>query len=252
VATQRVWDYHGDGYVHRLIASKTHGHLVELTHPGRGGGRGRGGADALAESEACGGAGGDAEEEDGLGEAMLSSKLDSVGLEYNQLLASQLESQREYFQTLIAAARGAEERARGEAEEAAAEAAEAQRARRAAERRAEEAGSRLAALRAEAGDLRSLNEQLLSNQREAAAGRERAEGEQRARVAELEEQVRDLMLFIEAQSAVAGSGELHDGDVVKLRAPPGEAAAAPAVEAAAAAALRQRLERAKGERRRKS
>lgn len=31
VETQRVWDYLNDGYVHRLIASKTHGHLVELT-----------------------------------------------------------------------------------------------------------------------------------------------------------------------------------------------------------------------------
>ncbi len=33
--TQRVWDYLGDGYVHRLIASKTHGHLVELSPPVR-------------------------------------------------------------------------------------------------------------------------------------------------------------------------------------------------------------------------
>ena len=39
VDTQRVWDYLNDGYVHRLIASKTHGHLVELsarTHPSPG------------------------------------------------------------------------------------------------------------------------------------------------------------------------------------------------------------------------
>jgi BRCA1-associated protein len=38
-------------------------------------------------------------------EAMLSSKLDAVAMEYNQLLTSQLESQRQYFEGLIAAAR---------------------------------------------------------------------------------------------------------------------------------------------------
>ena len=36
---------------------------------------------------------------------MLSSKLDAVAMEYNQLLTSQLESQRQYFEGLIAAAR---------------------------------------------------------------------------------------------------------------------------------------------------
>lgn len=30
--TQRVWDYVGDNYVHRLIQSKTDGKLVELNH----------------------------------------------------------------------------------------------------------------------------------------------------------------------------------------------------------------------------
>lgn len=36
--TQRVWDYVGDGYVHRLIQSKTDGKLVELPAPCRDGG----------------------------------------------------------------------------------------------------------------------------------------------------------------------------------------------------------------------
>lgn len=31
--TQRVWDYAGDNYVHRLIQSKTDGKLVELNSP---------------------------------------------------------------------------------------------------------------------------------------------------------------------------------------------------------------------------
>ncbi len=47
---------------------------------------------------------------------MLSSKLDAVALEYNQLLTSQLESQRQYFEGLIAAARADAERSRADAE----------------------------------------------------------------------------------------------------------------------------------------
>jgi BRCA1-associated protein len=49
-------------------------------------------------------------------EAMLSSKLDAVALEYNQLLTSQLESQRQYFEGLIATARADAERSRAEAD----------------------------------------------------------------------------------------------------------------------------------------
>jgi BRCA1-associated protein len=47
---------------------------------------------------------------------MMSSKLDAVALEYNQLLTSQLESQRQYFEGLIAGARAEAERSRAEAE----------------------------------------------------------------------------------------------------------------------------------------
>ena len=36
LSTQRVWDYKGDNYVHRLIQSKVDGKLVELPHPGHG------------------------------------------------------------------------------------------------------------------------------------------------------------------------------------------------------------------------
>jgi len=31
--TQRVWDYSGDGYVHRLILNRTDGKMVELPDP---------------------------------------------------------------------------------------------------------------------------------------------------------------------------------------------------------------------------
>ena len=34
--SQRVWDYAGDGYVHRLVQSKTGGKLVEVPSPQTG------------------------------------------------------------------------------------------------------------------------------------------------------------------------------------------------------------------------
>lgn len=34
LGTQRVWDYEGDNYVHRLIQNKVDGKLVELPDPG--------------------------------------------------------------------------------------------------------------------------------------------------------------------------------------------------------------------------
>ncbi|KAG2185533.1 hypothetical protein INT44_002326 [Umbelopsis vinacea] len=67
--TQRVWDYAGDGYVHRLIQNTIDGKLVEL--PG-------------------------ANNDDN--QRVPQEKLDAVSLEYTYLLTSQLESQRMYYE----------------------------------------------------------------------------------------------------------------------------------------------------------
>lgn len=80
--TQRVWDYAGDGYVHRLIQNKADGKLVELpsaavsmgTNP-RDGGIGPSPADALS-----------------------AEKIEAIGIEYSYLLTSQLDSQRAYYE----------------------------------------------------------------------------------------------------------------------------------------------------------
>ncbi|KHJ75887.1 zinc finger, C3HC4 type, partial [Oesophagostomum dentatum] len=73
VGGQRVWDYAGDNYVHRLIQSDTEGKVVEYQR-----------GDAEGESE---------EKKD---------KLDGIKLEYTCLLTSQLESQRMYFEARLA------------------------------------------------------------------------------------------------------------------------------------------------------
>lgn len=64
----QVWDYAGDNYVHRLLANKTDGKPVEVE-----------GADAYRQAE---------------------EKMEAVQLEYTYLLAQQLESQRKYYERL--------------------------------------------------------------------------------------------------------------------------------------------------------
>lgn len=104
--------------------------------------------------------------------------------------------------------------------------------------------------------LKQLSDNLLSNQRELqerlrvleASSLENS-GSQDTHIKDLEEQVRDLMVFIEAQRAAesAGSGELRDGAVVSVKSPGG---AAPAPESPSDA-LRNRLAAKAGDRRRK-
>jgi len=69
--TQRVWDYVGDNYVHRLIQNKADGKLVELPGP---------------------------YDNDGDLKIRDETKFEAITLEYNYLLTSQLEKQRTYFE----------------------------------------------------------------------------------------------------------------------------------------------------------
>ncbi|KAF1991755.1 hypothetical protein K402DRAFT_69158 [Aulographum hederae CBS 113979] len=77
VATQHVWDYAGDGYVHRLVQNKADGKLVDLPSAALNGGNG-----------AMTGFGSD---------TMPREKVEAMGVEYTYLLTSQLESQRKYY-----------------------------------------------------------------------------------------------------------------------------------------------------------
>ncbi|KAG7280113.1 hypothetical protein CRUP_003740 [Coryphaenoides rupestris] len=68
LTNHRVWDYAGDNYVHRLVASKTDGKMVQFD----------------CEGETC-----------------HAEKIDALQLEYSYLLTSQLESQRIYWENKI-------------------------------------------------------------------------------------------------------------------------------------------------------
>ncbi|KZV44168.1 hypothetical protein F511_22520 [Dorcoceras hygrometricum] len=81
--TQRVWDYVGDNYVHRLIQSKTDGKLVELN------------SHCIHKDDGC---------DDCIGYSdtfLPDSELESIVNEYNELLSSQLENQKNYFESLL-------------------------------------------------------------------------------------------------------------------------------------------------------
>lgn len=80
VVTQHVWDYAGDGYVHRLIQNKADGKLVDMPASTHQSFKPPSGMTGYAN------------------DTVPREKLDNMGIEYAYLLTSQLESQRAYFE----------------------------------------------------------------------------------------------------------------------------------------------------------
>jgi BRCA1-associated protein len=106
IETQRVWDYLGDGYVHRLIQNMVDGALVELppinqidlnadnsskrnSHgiSGSGSGSASGGSSQLHPSD-----------NQPSNMDTQQGKLDSISVDYSYMLTSQLDSQRMYYE----------------------------------------------------------------------------------------------------------------------------------------------------------
>lgn len=177
LSSQRVWDYAGDGYVHRLIQNKSDGKLVEL--PAQN-------SHSNARSEHM-------DDKDGL------QKSDAIYLEYQYLLTAQLETQRSWYEQKM--------------------------------RDIDEIRSR---------QLRELEEQQkgLKDQLNKSSQRNReleqdskshisVQFEKDKTIRDLEEQVRDLMVFLEAQKTIAREdGDLTDGSVVYLTNPDARIASA--------------------------
>ncbi|KAF2841828.1 hypothetical protein M501DRAFT_928032 [Patellaria atrata CBS 101060] len=110
IETQHVWDYAGDGYVHRLIQNKADNKLIDLP---------------TAYSNAYGRNGGGNNTMTGFGEDTVPrEKLDNMGMEYAYLLTSQLDSQRTYFEEQVERAVDKASKASSAAEKAAATAAD--------------------------------------------------------------------------------------------------------------------------------
>lgn len=92
--TQRVWDYITDSYVHRLIRNRADGKLVELPSLSSGG---KGEESDNNKDKDKRGPDKDTEES--------QDKLEAMGIEYANLMTSQLESQRGYYEEEIARAK---------------------------------------------------------------------------------------------------------------------------------------------------
>jgi BRCA1-associated protein len=224
VVTQHVWDYAGDGYVHRLIQNKADGKLVDLpasTHP-------TGAFGALGSGNGMTGYAND---------TVPREKLDNMGMEYAYLLTSQLESQRAYFEEQV-------ERAADKAKQAASSADEAVRAVGALSlqldtlaKQQREAETTIAALEREgkrqatratnASELarnltkkyqeeKTINESLMTRirflEKKAEEADERAK-EAEAQKVDLEEQNRDLSFFISGQEKLK---EMQANEVLGL------------------------------------
>ncbi|KAF9414546.1 hypothetical protein BGZ94_000358 [Podila epigama] len=213
--TQRVWDYAGDGYVHRLIQNKTDGKLVELPSA----------IDGQLPSQHSVQVG--------------QEKLDAIGLEYTYLLTSQLESQRLYFDAQMAAmtaqlaavnkeAKQWENEAvlLSEKNQRLAELAEQLekekpallKEKKAAEKRLEKMQEKLAQLERQYEEEKEMNESLRTNQdsfREKLLVKEEE-------ILELQEQVRDMMIYLDTQQKVEASplkDELVNGTIGVVVAP---------------------------------
>lgn len=229
ISTQHVWDYAGDGYVHRLIQSKPDSRLIDMPSSD---GRQR------HENEAFITQGGD---------SVPREKMESMAAEYTYLLTSQLEGQRRYFEEQVERAVDKASQASARADEAAiqaqnsaAEASRNQRDRQEASEtltrvekaldRSEKAREKFEKLARDMStqlrEEKTMNEGLLKRIRAADEKAENAnkEAEKAAEEKnELQEMVNDLTMFISSQEKVkelqAAGEEVVEGGSGVLEGP---------------------------------
>lgn len=213
IATQHVWDYAGDGYVHRLIQNKADGKLVDLPAAH---------ANSQHPNNSMTGMGAD---------TVPREKLDNMGAEYAYLLTSQLDSQRLYFEEQVERAVDKATKASAAAEEAAAAATAIAQQLRELQTQHKDAKATIASLEKDVQRLttraaksdelaRSMTKQFQEEKSVSGALMQRikhldakfAEVEERNKALEeekrdLEEQNRDLSFFISGQEKLRELGE---------------------------------------------
>ncbi|EIN03806.1 zf-UBP-domain-containing protein [Punctularia strigosozonata HHB-11173 SS5] len=214
--TQRVWDYAGDGYVHRLIQNKADGKLVELPSASMSGA-------AMRDGSASGAGPGPAD-------ALSAEKIEAIGIEYSYLLTSQLDSQREYYESQksaqvreMADMRRAMEELRGDLDRLRTNFADEERRRREeeeerlgaierekerAERKLDKVSELARRLDRELKEEKAVTSGLMGNISRLKDQLRDAEEEKvalKAQITELEDQLRDVMFFLDAKTKIEES-----------------------------------------------
>ncbi|XP_038059947.1 BRCA1-associated protein-like [Patiria miniata] len=205
LGNQRVWDYAGDNYVHRLVQSKGDGKPIEWDRQDT--------------------------------ETAHTEKLDSLQLEYSYLLTSQLESQRIYFEEQMARIEQDALNRMSEVEARSRKTVEerdkmeqclqtAVKEKAGLERKCSQLNSRLNKISAELKEEKEMNRCLRDNQQlwqNKVADLEKKYTEdskqQQGEINELKEQLRDLMFYLDAQQKIGSTSEdtrqeIQDGQIV--------------------------------------
>lgn len=218
--TQRVWDYAGENYVHRLIQ----------------GDMGQDKPVAVGNSEKSGG---DATDADGLEQ----EKIESLTLEFTYILTSQLAEQRRHFEDQMAEMSESALRRIGQAEAALAEmkrgkdkadtrCTELQREKESTEKRVKKLTEQVSKLSKQLDTEEQLNKGVMRNHRESlskieglTAQLDALRTEKEVEVAELRDQIRDIMCHLEAQATVAklDDQQRHEMEEGHVTAPRGGA-----------------------------
>ncbi|KAI9838300.1 MAG: hypothetical protein M1819_005568 [Sarea resinae] len=231
VETQRVWDYAGDGYVHRLIQTKSDGKLVELP--------------SALNNTAANNSNSNSALSGTVEDYVPREKLDNIGMEYAYLLTSQLDSQRLYFEEKVERAADKASQAAATAEKAAAAATKAshdlsllqsdhahllestipalERDRARAERKAEKFETMARKMEKEWREEKAMNGSLMEKikhlNREMEALKVGCE-EKGKEVEALKEENRDLSFFISGTERLKGEGEDIVEGTVSVPGPP--------------------------------
>eukprot|EP00752_Nemacystus_decipiens_P016340 g14613.t1 len=204
IETQQVWDFAGDGFVHRLIHNKADGKLVEVSDPGQ----------TSEERPQMPARLSDIQEE-----RLVHGKLEGLAYQYNTLLTSQLDEQRHFYQKQLNGLLEEQEKSRRERNARMVSGADLVSALRQQKRELESkctsASARLRRIREETGFLWELNRSLEANKPQVLANLEQAQRDldaaRKAReewVPTLEKKVAALMLKLDAGVAAAAAGGL--------------------------------------------
>ncbi|KAJ8753145.1 hypothetical protein K2173_017712 [Erythroxylum novogranatense] len=196
--TQQIWDYVGDNYVHRLNQSKADDKLVDM-------------------NSQCTSPGGDCSvcrcgEDSGISGALFSSKVDTIVDEYNRLLATQLETQRQYYESLIMEAKSKRESSILEAVE------------NAVTSTMEDIQIKLEKCEQEKNAVADVNRNLIKNQemwrkkvKEIEEREASSLSSRNGKILDLEEQIRDLTVYIEAQKTLGDvTDDIRGGTVLPV------------------------------------